>query len=138
MTGMIAVLCTGFFLLDFDLVVINPLLVPVSKDFGVGLGTATLALTGYLLLFGIMQLVHGSISDSVGRIRVLRTAFVGMGVANLAAALAPNVVVLIAGRALAGAFAAAIIPVTVAYVGDRVPMERRQRTMAMLLSVSAV
>jgi MFS family permease len=138
MTRMIAVLCTGFFLLDFDLVVINPLLVPVSKDFGVSLGTATLALTGYLLLFGVMQLVHGSVSDVVGRVRVLRTAFVGLGVANLVAGLAPDVVVLIVGRSVAGAFAAAIIPVTVAYVGDRVPMERRQRTMATLLSVSAV
>ncbi|MBD0747971.1 MFS transporter [Streptomyces sp. CBMA152] len=136
--AIVAVLCGGFFLLDFDLVVINPVLVPVSKDFGVGLGTVAFALTGYLAMVGIMQPVHGSVSDRVGRVRVLRTALVGLGVADLGAALAPNVALLIVGRAIAGGFAAALIPVTVAYVGDHIPMERRQRTMAALMSSSAV
>ncbi|MEU5434614.1 MFS transporter [Streptomyces sp. NPDC020719] len=136
--AIVAVLCGGFFLLDFDLVVINPVLVPVSKDFGVGLGTVAFALTGYLAMVGIMQPVHGSVSDRVGRVRVLRTALLGLGVADLGAALAPNVALLIVGRAIAGGFAAALIPVTVAYVGDHIPMERRQRTMAALMSSSAV
>jgi predicted MFS family arabinose efflux permease len=134
----VAVLAIGFFLLDVDLVVVNPLLVPISKDFGSSLGVATFALTGYLLTFGAMQLVHGTVSDSVGRVRVLRAAMAGLAVADLAAALAPDIWVFIAARALAGASAAAIIPVTVAYVGDRVPPERFQRTMATLLSASAV
>ncbi|WHM35828.1 MFS transporter [Streptomyces sp. BPTC-684] len=136
--AVVAVLCAGFFLLDFDLVVINPLLVPVSKDFDVSLGTTAFALTGYLAMVGIMQPVHGAISDRVGRVRVLRTALLGLGVADLAAALAPNAALLIAGRAIAGGFAAALIPVTVAYVGDHIPMERRQRTMAAVMSSSAV
>ncbi|MCT2590988.1 MFS transporter [Streptomyces sp. N2-109] len=134
----VAILCTGFFLLDFDLVVINPLLVPVSEDLGAGLGVTTLALTGYLLMLGVMIPVHGGLSDRIGRVRVLRTALLGLGAANLCAALAPNVAVLIAGRAVAGAFAAALIPVSVAYVGDRITMERQQRTMAVLMSFSAV
>ncbi|MEU1071794.1 MULTISPECIES: MFS transporter [unclassified Streptomyces] len=136
--AVVAILCAGFFLLDFDLVVINPVLVPVSKDFDVSLGTTTLALTGYLAMVGIMQPVHGAISDRVGRVRVLRTALFGLGLADLAAALAPDAALLIAGRAVAGGFAAALIPVTVAYVGDHIPMERRQRTMAAIMSSSAV
>ncbi|HEU5269296.1 MAG TPA: MFS transporter, partial [Jatrophihabitans sp.] len=131
-------LCAGFFLIDFDLVVINPLLLPISHHFGVSLGAATFALTGYLLLFGIMQPVHGIVSDAIGRIRVLRLALLGLAGGNLIAALAPNLAVLIAGRAVAGAFGAAIIPVTMAYVGDRIAAPNRQRTMAVLMSCSAL
>jgi predicted MFS family arabinose efflux permease len=136
--AVLAILCTGFFLIDFDLVVINPLLLPISHDFETGLGTTTFALTGYLLLFGIMQPVHGIVSDAIGRVRVLRIALLGLAAGNILAAVAPDLGALIAGRAVAGAFGAAIIPVTMAYVGDRIAVEHRQRTMATLMSASAL
>lgn len=134
----LGLLCAGFFLIDFDLVVINPLLLPVARDFDVSLGVATLALTAYLLLFGVMQPVYGVLSDAMGRVRVLRLALVGLSAGNLLAGFAPNAALLVIGRGIAGAFAAAIIPVTMAYVGDRVPMRRRQRAMATLMSCSAL
>lgn len=134
----LGVLYVGWFLVDADIVLINPLLVPTAEHFGTGLATVTLALTGYLLMFGLLQPVHGNISDAVGRVRVMRTGLAGIGLANLIAAIAPHVGVLIVARATAGACAAAMVPVTVAYVGDRVDPERRQRALANLLSVSAV
>jgi MFS family permease len=134
----VGVLIGAWFLVDFDLAVLNPLLVPVSHGLGVGLAAATWALTAYLLLFGLMQPVYGVISDAVGRVRVLRVALAAWGVANLIAATAPDVVVLIVGRALAGACAAAVVPATAAYVGDRFAPQRLQRIMALLLSAGAV
>ncbi|WP_214408503.1 MFS transporter [Sphaerisporangium fuscum] len=128
----------GWFVIDVDLILITPLLVPVAAHFGADLATVTLALTAYLLLFGIMQPIYGLVSDSVGRVPVMRVGLAGLCAGNLLAALAPNIGLLIAGRALAGAFAAALVPVTVAYIGDRVPFERRQRAMAGLMSVSAL
>src|SRR5262245_29476223 len=85
-----------------------------------------------------MQPVYGIVSDAFGRVRVLRVALIGWAVANLVAAVAPGLPVLIAGRLLAGACAAAVIPVTAAYVGDHVAPQHRQRTMATLLAASAV
>jgi predicted MFS family arabinose efflux permease len=134
----LAVLCAGFFVMDFDLLVMSTLLVPIAEDLGVSLGSVTLALTAYLLLFGLMQPMHGSLSDAFGPVRVMRVALVGMGLANLVAALAPSLELLIAGRAAAAAFAAALAPVTVAYVGHRVAAEHRQRTMAVVLSAGAL
>lgn len=134
----LGVLYLGWFLVDADIVVINPLLVPLAGHFQLSLATVTFALTAYLLLFGILQPIHGILSDSVGRVRVMRIGLFGIGVANLIAALAPNIGVLIAGRALAGAAAAALVPVTVAYVGDRLEPQDRQRALANLLSVSAI
>lgn len=126
------------FLANFDRMVILPLLLPAAASLRAGLGTVTLALTAYLLLFGVMQPVYGILSDLLGRIRVMRMALLGLCVADLIAAFAPNAAVLVAGRALAGACAAALMPVVIAYVGDRVPFERRQRTVATVLSVAAV
>jgi predicted MFS family arabinose efflux permease len=132
------ILYGGWFLLDVDLIVITPLLVPAADEFDVSLGTVTLALTAYLLMFGLMQPIYGNYSDSVGRIRVMRIGLVGAAVANLVAAAAPNVATLVLARGAAGAFAAALLPVTVAYLGDRVPAERRQRAMAGLMTISAL
>ncbi|MGH8878871.1 MAG: MFS transporter [Stackebrandtia sp.] len=134
----LGVLYLGWFLVDADLVVINPLLVPLAGHFQTSLVTVTFALTGYLLLFGILQPIYGVVSDAVGRVRVMRIGLLGIGGANLVAALASHVGLLIAGRALAGAAAAALVPVTVAYVGDRVEPQHRQRVLAGLLSVSAL
>lgn len=134
----LAMLYAGWFLVDVDLIVITPLLVPVSGHFHADLSTVTLALTAYLLMFGLMQPVYGNYSDSVGRVRVLRIGLFGISVANLVAALAPNLAVLVAARGAAGAFAAAVVPVTVAYLGDMVAPQRRQQAMAGLLSASAL
>jgi MFS family permease len=128
------ILLAGCFLAGYDLAVIDPLLVPVSRHFGVSLGTAAFVLTGYLLPFGILQPVHGIVADAIGRVRVLRMALLGLAAGNLIAALAPDLGVLIAGRAIAGAFGAGIIPATVAYLGDRIAAPNRRRTRAGLLS----
>ncbi|MFD9354011.1 MFS transporter [Streptomyces sp. NPDC060031] len=131
-------LYAGSFLGNFDRIVITPLLLPAAKGLHVSVGSVTVALTAYLLLFGIMQPVHGLISDVFGRVRVMRFALLGMCVADVLSGLAPNLGLLILGRALAGASAAALLPVMVAYVGDRLPFERRQRTVASLLAAGAV
>ncbi|MFK8907857.1 MFS transporter [Streptomyces sp. YS-3] len=128
----------GSFLGNFDRIVITPLLLPASKGLGVSLSSVTIALTAYLLLFGLMQPIHGLVSDVYGRVPVMRVALLGMCVADLVSALAPNLGVLILGRALAGASAAALLPVMVAYVGDRLPFAQRQRTVASVLAAGAV
>lgn len=134
----LVILYAGWCLLDVDLIVITPLLVPITGTFDTDLGTATLALTAYLLMFGVMQPFYGAYSDSVGRIRVMRIGLAGAAIANLVAAAAPNAATLVVARGVAGAFAAALLPVTVAYLGDRVAPERRQRAMAGLMTVSAL
>jgi MFS family permease len=126
------------FLANFDRIMILPLLVPAAQSLHTDFGAVTLALTAYLLLFGLMQPVYGIISDLVGRIQVMRAALLGLCVADVVAALTPNLGVLIAGRALAGASTAALLPVVFAYIGDRVPFEHRQRTIANVLSIAAV
>ncbi len=62
----------------------------------------------------------------------------GIGLANLVAAFAPGLTVVVVGRALAGGLTAALFPTTLVYVGDRVPFGPRQRVVANLLAAGAV
>jgi predicted MFS family arabinose efflux permease len=78
------------------------------------------------------------LSDRLGRVRVIRLTLFGAAVAGVLSAAAPNLMVLIAARALAGGLFAAVIPASLVYVGDTVGMESRQEALADLMAASAV
>jgi predicted MFS family arabinose efflux permease len=71
-------------------------------------------------------------------VRVIRLTLFGAAVAGVLSAAAPNLMVLIAARALAGGLFAAVIPASLVYVGDTVGMESRQEALADLMAASAV
>ena len=66
--------------------------------------------TAYTLSFAGLLLLGGRIADVVGRRRAFQVGLSGFALASLIAGLAPNLGVLIAGRAMQGGFAALISP----------------------------
>jgi predicted MFS family arabinose efflux permease len=78
------------------------------------------------------------LSDRLGRVRVIRLTLLGAALAGLLSAAAPNLVFLVAARALAGGLFAAVIPASLVYVGDTVKIEYRQAALADLMAASAV
>ena len=75
-----------------------PSLPGLQNEFGVSYGVAQLTLTLYLIGMAVCQLVYGPISDRVGRRPMLLLGLTLFVAASLAAALAPNIHVLIAAR----------------------------------------
>jgi len=128
----------GAFTSLFDRFSIAPLLLPISNDLHISLPAATGAATLYYLLYGIMQPAYGILSDRVGRVRVMRAAFAGMTIAALLSAFAPNLPLLIAARAAAGALAAAIVPTSLVYIGDTFPFKVRQQAILDFMAAMAV
>lgn len=122
------------FLAYGDRFLIGPLLVAIAEDFRVSLGAATAVATVYLLLYGALQIAYGFASDRLGRVRVMRAALVGIVAANVFCAVAPSLGALVAGRGAAAIFAAALLPTSLVYVGDRVPFDRRQQVIANVLA----
>jgi predicted MFS family arabinose efflux permease len=57
----------------------------------------------------------------------------GCALTSLACALAPTLFMLVIARMLAGATAGALIPLSIAWIGDTVPYERRQPVLARFL-----
>lgn len=118
-----------------DRFAIVPLLAPIARDLDESLASVTLAATLYFFLYGAMQPVYGIVSDRVGRVRVMRAALAGLGVAGLASVIAPTLGVLVVARAAAGACSAALLPTSLVYIGDRVAFEHRQRLVANVLAM---
>lgn len=98
--------------------------------FGVPQATVQLTFSGYLLAYGLLQLVYGPLSDRLGRRQPL---LVGLALATAGmamAALAPTVEVLIAARVLQGAGCAACMVLGRAALQDLFEGPERTRMMA--------
>jgi predicted MFS family arabinose efflux permease len=126
------------FLSAFDRFTVAPMLVTIAAGLGVSLDQVAVAASAYFLLYGLMQPLWGLLSDRLGRVRVMRIALIGVLVPGLLSALAPNLLLLVVGRALAGGLFAAIVPASLVYIGDTVPIGERQRALSDQLATSAI
>lgn len=127
----------GSFIAYADRFAIPPVLVAISRDLGEPLAAVTAVATFYFFFYAAMQPIYGLLSDRFGRVRVMRTALVGMVVADTAAAVAPDLGALVAAKAIAALFAASLLPTSLVYVGDRVAFAARQHVIANLLAAGA-
>ncbi len=113
--------------------VTDPMLPVLARDFGVGIGAAASVVTMFTAAYGVFQLVYGPVGDRFGKYRVIALASLVSALTTLACALAPTFPLLVAARFLAGATAAAVIPLSMAWIGDSVPYEQRQPVLARFL-----
>jgi DHA1 family bicyclomycin/chloramphenicol resistance-like MFS transporter len=103
-----------------------------STVFGATPAAVQLSFSGYLVAFGTLQLVHGPLSDRLGRRPVLLAGLALAAAGSVAAALAPSLPALVAARVLQGAGAAAGMVVARALVQDLFQGPERTRVMGFI------
>lgn len=84
----------------------------------------------YLLSYAVASLIHGPISDAVGRKPIMIVGLSAFGVASVGCALAPNLGVLLAFRAAQGAFAGSAQIISRALIRDLYVGSKAQKVMA--------
>lgn len=136
--GRLVLLHLAAFLSTFDRFAVAPMLVTMAVDLRASLAQVTVTASLYFLLYGAMQPVWGMLSDRLGRVWVMRWTLWGVTACGLLSALAPNLGVLVLARALTGGLFAAVIPASMVYIGDTVPIARRQKALADLMAATAV
>jgi EmrB/QacA subfamily drug resistance transporter len=99
-----------------DQTVVNVALPSLREDLDATLADQQWIVEAYLLLLGSLVLVGGALGDLYGRRRIFATGVAGFGAASLVCAAAPTVEVLIAARALQGAFGALLVPSSLAII----------------------
>ncbi len=105
----------------------------LANDFQLSTGQAGRAVIAFAIAYGLMQLVFGPLADRFGKARMVTIAVGGCAVLAFASAAAPGFDALIVARVAWGMAAAGIIPLSMAWIGDAVPFEERQATLARFL-----
>lgn len=106
----------------------------LAAELGVSLGGASYVVTTFSIAYGVSQLFFGPLGDRHGKYLVVSWACMACAATAAACALAPGYQTLLAARLLAGATAGAIIPLSMAWIGDVVPYEQRQPVLARFLT----
>ena len=131
--GAIFCLSLGAFGSGVSLRVNDALLPRLAEQFAVPLSTAAQVISYFAIAYGLSQLLFGPLGDRFGKYRVIAWACGACAVTATLCGIAPDFGLLRAARALAGATAAAIIPLAMAWIGDVVPYEKRQPVLARFL-----
>ncbi len=114
--------------------VTDALLPGIAASFAVSIPQAAVAITAFTFAYGLFQLLYGPVGARIGPFRTvaLMTALTAFTTALSAAA--PSLLWLAIARLVSGLTCAAIIPMSMAFIGDTVAYERRQPVLARFLT----
>ncbi|MEU0090749.1 MFS transporter [Kribbella sp. NPDC006257] len=104
----------GNFLVLLDTSILNVALPDVQQDLQVGGALLPWAAVAYTVVFAGVLLASGAVSDRFGASRLYRYSLIAFAVLSLLCAAAPNIGLLIGGRALLGVAAAGMVPSSLA------------------------
>lgn len=115
---------------------VSPALPAIANTLAVLPTAATVVLTAYMIPYGALQPVCGSLGDRVGRLRLLRIIVLGLCAGTLLCAVVPSLAALVVARVVTGCFAAGIITVSQAFVNDVVGERDRAAAVGILMGVT--
>jgi len=115
-TRVLIVAITVAFVAFLDGAVINVALPAIRHELGGGLVVQQWVVDGYLITLGAFILTAGSLSDSFGRLRIMRIGLYGFGIASIACAVAPDGLILVIARVFQGAAGALLVPSALALI----------------------
>ncbi len=125
-TRAIMLLAVAGFAAQAQVRVTDSLLPQIAADFHTSVGAAAMVVTSYAVAHGSVQLVIGPIGDRFGKYRTVALMCAIGTVLVALCGLATSLPQLAAARFATGAAAGWVIPISMAYVGDVIPYDRRQ------------
>lgn len=112
----------------------DPLLPIIAETFGVTTGQAASVITATNVGYGISLLAVGPLGDHLGKFRAITFACFICALAAMGSTLSVSLGWLIVTRVITGAVTAALIPLSMAWIGDVVQIEERQNTLAKFMT----
>jgi YNFM family putative membrane transporter len=133
-TRSIVLLAVAGFASQAQVRVTDSLLPQIAGDFGTTVGAAAMVVTAYAVAHGSVQLFIGPIGDRFGKYLTVMIMCLASSILVMACGLANSLTELAVARLLAGACAGWVIPLSMAYVGDVIPYDRRQPVLGRYLT----
>lgn len=137
--GALATVTAILFLTFLDTTIVSVALADIQATLHAGVTSLQWVVNGYALTFASLMLGFGTLGDRLGRKRVMVSGVAVFVAGSLVGALASNVVVVIAGRAIMGLGAAASEPGTLSVIRHIYPEPReRARALGVWAAVSGL
>jgi len=122
------------FLANGDNFAAAPLIVNIAEDLNFSVSAAATSVTAYMLAFGVFTVLFGPLSERYGKVLIIHIATMGTAIFSILGALAYDLPSLIFFRAVNGAFAAGLLPVIFAYIGQSVSDQERPKVLTKVMS----
>jgi predicted MFS family arabinose efflux permease len=117
---------------------VDPVVPLIADGLVVQVGTAALLSTAFALPYALIQPVLGALGDMMSKTRLMMISLVILVLSAAVSATAPNFTVLLFSRIAAGIASGGIFPISLATVGDRIPVAQRQVAIGRLLAATMV
>src|SRR4051795_2699458 len=132
------VVSVALFMVTLDNLVVSTALPSLRLDLGSGLEGLQWVVNAYTLTFAVLLLPAAALGDRFGRRRVFLAGLSLFTVASALAALAPSPAALIAARAIQGAGAAVVAPLTLTLLSDAFEQSKRGIALGIWSGVSGL
>ncbi|REG86463.1 Bcr/CflA family multidrug efflux MFS transporter [Marinomonas pollencensis] len=110
-----------------------PSIPSIAKDLNTDIGLVQMTLSMYLIVFAVLQLFFGPISDAIGRRKVVLSGLSLFFLGSIICALAQNYNMLISGRAIQAIGGAAVAVSIPALVKDKMSANQFAKAMSMVM-----
>jgi len=128
----------GSLMVALDTLVVSTALSTIRLHLGASLPQLEWTVNAYNLSFAVLLMTASALGDRLGRRRLFATGLGLFVAASAACALAPNIGLLIAARALQGAGAALVVPIGLALLSAAFPPERRGTAIGIFSAITGL
>ncbi|MGC7872132.1 MFS transporter [Desulfosporosinus sp. SYSU MS00001] len=134
--NLIALLGLAGFIVMADNWVVSPILPAISQNLNIDIAKAGLLISAYMIPFGIFQVIFGPLADRYGKKQIITFSMIAFTVVTGLCAFGSALTSLAVFRALTGIFAASVMPISLALIGDVFPLQERQGAIGSFMGIS--
>src|SRR4051794_29022373 len=134
----LAIVSIALFMTALDNLVVSTALPSIRKSLGASIESLEWTVNAYTLSFAVLLLTGAALGDRFGRRRMFVIGIAAFTASSAAAALAPSTTALVVARALQGAGAALVLPLTLTLLSEAVDQSRRGLALGIWSGVSGL
>jgi EmrB/QacA subfamily drug resistance transporter len=119
----LAIVSVALFMVVLDNLVVSIALPSIHRDLGASIQSLEWTVNAYVLAYAVLLLTGAALGDRFGRRRMFLAGLALFTAASAGAALAPSTGLLVAARAVQGAGAALVTPLTLTLLAEAFPTD---------------
>ncbi|HEX4483504.1 MAG TPA: MFS transporter [Solirubrobacteraceae bacterium] len=134
----LAIVSVALFMVVLDNLVVSVALPTIHRDLGASIQSLEWTVNAYVLAYAVLLLTGAALGDRFGRKRMFLLGLAVFTGASALAGLARSTDLLIAARAIQGAGAAVVTPLTLTLLAEAFPAERRGMAIGVWSGISGI